>query len=374
VTLTPPDSQNDVPTDVEICAVGDVLVKQKDPFAAFEHVGSILSGSDICFGNCEAVYSSTDERNPVAEDYFICPPDSIAALAKAGFDVMSVANNHVLDGGYSGFLDTIKGLNSAQIEVAGGGIDLAAARTASFQNVRGKKVAFVAFTCHVPPGFGARANRPGCSVVKVHTAVELKQPHPGEVSKIRTFVSPEDSDDFCKIIRDARMNADVVIVSMHWGLGQSRSTISDYERLLGRLAIESGAGAVFGHGQHIMKGIESYAGRPIIYGLGNFVFNFISQKEPQSPPPLDPSKRTVWAFPFGDECRRSMIALLSLKPDGSILLRLRPILINLSGQPVPLHSEDPEFPDYVAYLTEITDMAGFNVKYRQIGNEVFVEL
>lgn len=360
--------------NVVVCAVGDVLIKQSDPGLPFAFMREAMKGADIRFGNCEAAYSDTRERNPVAVGHFACKSSNVAGLERAGFNVMSVANNHILDSGYSGLFDTIESLNAVNIATAGGGRNVREARRPAVLEVNGTKVAFLAYTCHVPPGFGAGTDKPGCATIKVDTHVELKQAHPGEISKLSTSIAAPDGLDFSESVAKAAKGADRVFVSLHGGLGQVRGSISDYERELAHLAIDAGADVILGHGQHIIKGVEVYKGRPIVYGLGNFVFNFTLDPDPEGPPADAASGEQVWAFPFSDDCRLSMAAFVGISAAGVYELNLLPVVINGAGQPTPIDPADPEFDRYLKYLREITVIGRLNGKYSANGHLISVAI
>jgi poly-gamma-glutamate synthesis protein (capsule biosynthesis protein) len=74
-------------------------------------------------------------------------------------------------------------------------------------------------------------------------------------------------------IADLRRNADVIVVSHHWGRAGLPAILTDYERILGHASIDAGADIVLGHHHHFLRGIELYRGKPIFYGLGHFVFD-----------------------------------------------------------------------------------------------------
>src|SRR6185312_14632538 len=136
-----------------LAAVGDVLIDRDDPETSFAGVQALLDEADLRFGNCEGVYSDTEER----------------IVGGARFDVMSFANNHALDGGYTGFFDTLRLLHEAGVKTAGAGSNLEEARRPAIVEAGGVSVAFLAYTCVYPPGTGAAAARPGMAALEVHT-------------------------------------------------------------------------------------------------------------------------------------------------------------------------------------------------------------
>jgi poly-gamma-glutamate synthesis protein (capsule biosynthesis protein) len=150
---------------ITLAAVGDVLVDRAAPETAFAQVRGRLEQADLVFGNCEGPYSETEERNTSSWGWVLSTPASLPALSV--FDVMSVANNHIMDAGYRGLSDTLQGLRDAGVAPVGAGAGLDEARAPVFVERGGLTVGFLAYTCVYAPGFAAWASRPGCATVEV---------------------------------------------------------------------------------------------------------------------------------------------------------------------------------------------------------------
>ncbi|WP_240353333.1 CapA family protein [Cohnella algarum] len=226
--------------------VGELMDKNgvDYPFAASK---SILEAADITAGNLEAPIT---ERGTPAENkkyVFKGKPEYLAGLKNAGFDIVSLANNHTLDQGWEGLSDTMDHLNDAGIQHVGAGRDDTEAFTPVYIESNGITVAYIGVTNIVPvTEWKADKNNPG-----VAEAYDLTR------SKAA--------------IQAARKLADVVVVMVHWGEELNENPV---ERQTDRshAFIDAGADLVIGSHPHILQGFESYKGKWIAYSLGNFVF------------------------------------------------------------------------------------------------------
>jgi poly-gamma-glutamate synthesis protein (capsule biosynthesis protein) len=354
---------------IVLAAVGDVLVDRDDPMTSFAHVHELLASADLRFGNCEAVYSDTPERIVGGAGKFLSPPGCFEAVRSANFDVMSFANNHALDGGYTGFFETLELLHGAGVATAGAGANLDEARQPAIVEADGVKVAVLGYTCVYPPGTGAAGSRPGMAALEVHTVYRGEVGQPGTRPKVATMVDPGDLAWVQADVARARERADLVAVSVHMGIHMLPAVLADYERQLAHAVVDAGADVVLGHHQHILKGIEIYRGRPIFYGLGNFVVDLGHGGPPTRSSHMNPYQefygeyaaypREGSRFPFHDESRLTMIALLRADSSGLLEASLIPCRIDQGGSPAPIDPASAEFGQFRVYLREIGERAGF---------------
>jgi hypothetical protein len=350
-----------------ISAVGDTQVALAEPESSFDLVADALDAADVLFGNSEGAYSETSERNPSSWAWEVVHPRGVPVLASAGFDVMSVANNHVMDGGYSGLADTMRHLRDAGVKPVGGGQDLAEARKLVVVERHGRRVGFLAYTCVYPPGFEARTSRPGCATILIHSIFRTEQNQPGTQPVVWTVADPEGKAAVLADVRAARDAVDILIVGMHWGVHCLPAVLTDYERELGHALIDAGADAVFGCHQHILKGIELHAGKPIFYGLGNFLMGAgMVDRVEQSPYAAEAMAPFIHFY--GDylidewhpEARRSMIARCAFDEDGSV----EPVMLRQQDpRPAVIAADDPEFQIHLDYLRDITRRASLNARF-----------
>jgi len=365
-----------------VSLVGDVVINRPDPASAFDGVRKLLGESDIRFANCEAMYSRSTERHPQDPCTTRADPDNFVGVTSAGFDILSFANNHALGGGYGSFFDTLELMCENNIAAVGAGNDLAEAMAPVYVERKGVKVGFVAYACVYYPGFEAMPNRPGVACLRNYTEYKCEVGQPGtQPIGITTVADPRDKAAMVDAVREAKANADAVVVSMHWGLHHTDATVADYEGELGRAAIDAGADIVFGHHQHILKGVEVYDGRLIVHGANQFVFDVNTAD-------LERSRSAGWvpakahsagragiqfdpeypSYPFRPDARMNLIAEVSVSKQGLEEVHLRPCLINRLGQPEPLEPDTAEFDRWMDYMTEITAAAGLNGSFHSVGD------
>ena len=254
----------DTPTDIIVSAVGDIMLDgtarpvmiELGYDYPFVQMRQYFSDSQIIFGNLEGPL--TDRGTPEQDKKFVfrSPPTKVSnALKNAGFNVVSLANNHTLDYGADGLAQTIEVLDAANILHAGAGADLTAARQPAWFQVNGQRIAILAYSVTLPENYYAEKSRAGTAFA--HEA------------QVRADVTA------------ARDHADIVLVSFHWGQ-EGKTVLREYQTRLGHLAIDAGAQAVIGHHPHILQGIERYKDGIILYSLGNFTFGSYSMHSTRS--------------------------------------------------------------------------------------------
>lgn len=248
------------PGVVSVAAVGDMqfdrgvraLVAREGGAAPLKWIAADLRNADVTIGNLESSLSDKGRPDPHKDVTLHGAPAGVEGLRASGFDLVSMANNHVLDYGPAALTDTVRRLDSAGIAHAGAGKDAAAAWRPAIVERNGKRIAFLSFSDVVHPGFAAGAHRPGLA------------PALGDFSAVTSA------------IRAARRKADYVIVAFHWGVEyQSRTTGGQIRQA--HKAIDAGADLVLAHHPHVIQGVETYKGRLIAYSLGDFVFDHFSR-------------------------------------------------------------------------------------------------
>lgn len=238
---------------VSIAFVGDILlddgpgrfIKQGgNPFAAF---APLLDTADIRVGNLECVVATTGSPEPGKIWTFRAHPRTLPLL-KRHFDAVSLANNHSGDYGLQAFSEMLVLLKRQGIPYFGGGANLSEAHTPWLIERKGLRIAFLGYNEFFPRSFEADADKPGIAW--------------SEDEQVRL--------DIAEARR--RYRADLVIPFMHWGW-ENESRAGTRQRSLARIMIDAGADAVVGTHPHVTQDIEFYRGKPIIYSLGNFVFD-----------------------------------------------------------------------------------------------------
>lgn len=214
------------------------------PDYPFRQIAGEFQSSDLVFGNLECPLVSQGRR--MANDVcYSADPAMAQAMAQAGFRVVSFANNHCFDYGEPAFLATIQALRDNGIAVVGAGTSLDAARTPAVLRVNGVAIAFLGYSMIGQDYVFATDGESG-------------------VAPLNPMIVGED-------IRRTRAEADLIVLSLHWGV-EGRPV--PWPRLieLARDFIDTGADVILGHHPHVPGSVEIYRGRPILYSLGNFSF------------------------------------------------------------------------------------------------------
>lgn len=239
--------------------------------------------ADILLGNLEQPL--TARGAPAAKKFtFRAPPERAKVLAACGFDVVGLANNHVMDFGPEGLSDTLAALDKGRLPHLGAGKDAAAARRPLVLERNGLKVGFLALTSTFPEENWARRDRPGVAF--------------SNLAKVEGWV------------REAKAACDVLVVSFHGGT-ELATEPNEVQRAFARAAAAGGADAVIGHHPHVVHAAEVLGKTVVVHSVGNFLF--------ESPTP-------------GTE--KSLIARLTLTRAGVVRAELTPIDTE-GGRPKP---------------------------------------
>lgn len=239
-------------SSIAISAVGDICFTRASGASLgnskklLAHVAPTLKAADITIGNLETPLSNRGAPVKNKAFTFRSSPKSTAGLTSAGFDIVSLANNHTLDYGRVALRDTVSTLRNADIGFAGAGTNKTEARRPYIFETKGARVAYLAFSEITPANYAATSDRSGTAYTQDISAIT-------------------------KAVKKAKKQADYVVVSMHWGVEKEYSP-TGRQVSEGRAIIRSGADVVLGHHPHRIQGIEYYKNGLIAYSLGNFVF------------------------------------------------------------------------------------------------------
>ena len=235
---------------LQIFVAGDVLLGRgvartlESPDNALQKWRSEISRADIAFCNLECAIST---QRPRKNTQLLAAPGSCKYLQRAGFDLVSTANNHALDAGENGVRLTQKTLSELKIAFIGSRLN-EKTWTPYRATIRGRRVAWLAATAWGPFQNGAAQVRPIANS--------------GLIEQVRALSKA----------------GELVLVSLHWGIEYS-SVPSAGQKRTARALIDAGAIAVIGHHPHVAQSVETYRGRPIIYSLGNFLFDQTKQAQ-----------------------------------------------------------------------------------------------
>jgi poly-gamma-glutamate synthesis protein (capsule biosynthesis protein) len=367
--------------EVLIYAVGDVAPSRAEPDTLFANVADQLQQADIAFCQLEINITERGERLPQVRHTDRTHPGAARALKNAGFTVVSCAGNHCMDWGRDGLFDTLSALKEAQLQVVGAGANIVEARKPVIVEAKGQRVAFLAYSSILPLGWWAEEKRPGCAPMRAWTLYEqIEHDQPGTPARIHTFANRDDLAALQDDIRKTKQQADVVLVSLHWGIHFVPSTIADYQKEVGRAAIDAGADAILGHHAHILKGVDTYQGKPIIYSLCNFAVDLpMTPEHAESKgfkeiqklhPRWIPDFESTYNFP--DDAKRTVVAKLLVEAGKLKQVSLLPAYVNRQSQPEILKATDPRFVEVADYLRETTAEAQLNGRFEQQGDELII--
>lgn len=287
---------------IKIHAVGDImlgdlptnygfgigsLIHKHGPRFPFEHCADLLRNADIVFGNLEAVLSAYDRKSRQLDSAILRgQPEAVEGLQYAGINIVSLANNHIMQHGQKALEETTRALDKAGIKYTGLAIPHINVANKAIFNVGGRHLCFLGYNQRPQQYF---IDKP------VYIAADLKQ-----------------------IISDinlAQKESDIIIVSIHWG-EEFVDCPASWQVELAHKIIDSGADIVLGHHSHTIQGIETYKGKPIAYSLGNFIFD-------------------MWQQRF----RKTFVLELNISNGVDISCKAIPVEINERFQPVILGSD-----------------------------------
>jgi poly-gamma-glutamate synthesis protein (capsule biosynthesis protein) len=214
-------------------------------------VAAVLRDADLTIANLECAI--VKEGHAVDKPYTFRGPASALPLLKKYFSAVSLANNHSGDWGKKGFATELELLRETKLPYFGGGADLRAAHQPLVLTANGKRVAFLGYNDFPPRAFAAGPSTPG-------TAWLIEK-------------------DVIRDIQNARKQADLVLLFLHWSEDLVPQETPEQQAQAHRF-IDAGADAVIGGHAHLTQGIEWYKDHPIVYSLGNFVFDYF----PYDPP------------------------------------------------------------------------------------------
>jgi poly-gamma-glutamate capsule biosynthesis protein CapA/YwtB (metallophosphatase superfamily) len=263
-------------SEVLIGMVGDLLIDREQPDEALDYVKDLLAAPDVLFGNLEGNFSDNPHPAPSGGIPVIPAGKNLDAFAKAGFSILSMANNHVVDGGHAAMLENRARLRAHGVQTCGAGENISDARQPAIVNSRGVRIAFIAYASVFPMGYEARSNVPGITPLRAYDLYRpaLDNYHlPGTPPLMQSVADSHDLASLRRDIQIARQSADLVVASFHWGDFLRPFHLTDHERHTAKWCIDNGVDMVIGHHHHALRGMEWYRDKPILYGLGHFVFD-----------------------------------------------------------------------------------------------------
>ncbi|HEY0339130.1 MAG TPA: CapA family protein [Burkholderiales bacterium] len=361
--------------ELVILGCGDVgpLEEPLDRYA--DLVRPVLATADIRFAQVERVYS---ERGSLqlhsGGAHTRLKPHMAEIFSDAGFNVVSLASNHAMDWGPHAMLDTIEVLRKRGIEVVGAGRSIKEARTPAVVEINAVRVAFLAYCSILNEGYWAGPTRPGVAPLRVHTYYETFEYQPGIPPKVVTVPYEEDMLGLLDDIQKAKEIADVVVLSLHWGLHFIPRLIADYQPTVAEAAFDAGADLILGHHAHVPKAIGVYRGKVCFYSLSNFMMSSVPKSRDKADVfckrygvTLDPDYPRL---AYGTDAKRSLIAKARVSAAGVQEVSFLPVLIDRELRPEVLRRSDPRFEESLRYLDWASE--GFDHRFKIKDDEVIV--
>lgn len=251
-------------------AVGDVMLgrgvgmrlqKAGSYERAFEKVSPVLRQGDIVFANLESpLTASTNSLDSKRKIVLKGKPEAVSALTSAGINMVSIANNHILDYYETGLFDTMSVLSRNNILFAGSGKNIDEARKPAIIEKNGMKIGLLAYSDMAELVF---AGKPYLRYA---------------ADKDKSGVAPLKYEAIREDVIKLRSQVDLLVVSLHWGVEDSFKVRPEQREIAHKL-VDDGVDLILGHHPHQFQGIEIYKGKPILYSMGNFLFD---QNEPEN--------------------------------------------------------------------------------------------
>lgn len=265
--------------------VCDELARQR-PEEFWGSTRSTLGAADGVIGNLEFAITRCQSRWQRTPKVFHFRSDisSVDVLRAGNIRAVTLANNHILDYGEEGLIETLRYLDLADIAHAGAGHSLDEAAAPAVFDAGGLRIGLISLTDNEPP-FGATDERPGTNYIEITTEAAAL----GRV---------EDA------IRRARTEgAEFIVLSPHWGPNMVVKPPQEF-RDFAHAAIDMGVDLIHGHSAHIFQGVEVYNDRLIMYDTGDFLDDYA----------VDPALRNDWSFIFLVEIEDARVRRLRLIP------------------------------------------------------------
>lgn len=322
--------------EIKMLAVGDIgligqVAENINTLGAhhpFMHVSEHLTNSDILFGNLEMPFSDqgSDYSKSHQSKHFHHNDNAIDSLRHAGFSILSLANNHIMECGDQGLVKTITMLDSNKIRHVGAGTNINDAKSYNIIILKDTKIGFLAFS--MKSSDSATDSKSGFAPIILNEIIEN--------------------------IKLLKHEVDFIVVSLHFGMMYMESPRpEDIETC--HAIIDSGANVVLGHHPHVLQGVEQYKNGFIFYSLGEFIFD---------------RKCGVRFVDLGSDIRRkSMILEIYFKKHESIRYNLTPTYLNDDYQ-VVISTNDKAINDIERFKKLSSNLLDTKQYYEEAGSKL----
>ncbi len=350
---------------ITVAVVGDLVLDEPDADYWLAGIAPALREADLAIGHLEVPHTASTAELEGDVPAPGAPIENLAAIRDAGFDMLSLAGNHIADCGAEGIAETIGELDRLGLAHCGAGQGLAQARAPAFASAHGHRIALLSYNCIGPQMAWAAEGKAGCSYLPMTTADGAPVTPLAEITGVPQSALDILSSDVAAAREEG---ADHVIVALHKGIVHTPAHVAAYEREVAQACIACGADAVISHHAHIVRGIEFHMGRPVFHGLGNgcVVTSALS-------PDQDHEARREWAnrrkalfgfepapaytlAPFHPEAVNAFIGKLVFRKDGPPTAAIVPVHVEAPGRPVLADKERAQ--EIRRYVETITADAG----------------
>jgi poly-gamma-glutamate synthesis protein (capsule biosynthesis protein) len=334
-----------------------------------------LAAADIRFAQVERVYSDRGSLQVHSGGaHSRVKPQFASVFEDCGFNVVSVASNHAMDWGADALLDTVALFRARGMHVIGAGENLREARRPAIVEKNGIKIAFLAYCSILREGYAAGREKPGIAPLRAHTYYEPFDYQAGVPPRVVTVPYEEDLAGLIEDVGAARQSADVVVLSLHWGVHFIPRVIADYQVTVADAAFKAGVDLILGHHAHTPKAIGVHQGKACFYSLSNFIMSSTA-KSPQKAAEFERQYGVVLDpdYPhlsYGTDAKRSLIAKAVLAKGGVKRVSFLPVLIDRQLRPEVLKRGDARFDEAVRFMEWVSE--GFEHRFTVEGDEVVV--
>jgi poly-gamma-glutamate synthesis protein (capsule biosynthesis protein) len=355
-------------------AMGDTGPAKASDLDIFAAVLPHISKADIRMAQVERLFTTRGSFQEATLGFHSrVEPSLVQAYTRAGIDVVGLASNHSLDWGIEGLTDTLDCFRDAGRKTLGVGRTLREAREPVVLERNGVRVGLLGYCSVLSHQSWATEDKPGCAPLRATTCYTPYEYQPGTPAKILTAADADDMAAMVSDIRELRGKVDYVICSMHWGVHWVPRYIADYQRELAHKAIDAGCDLIIGHHAHLLKGIELYKGKAILYSIGNFAMG----RSGESLGVLAPEGRyrfaDVYDMPVSPDYtyrhkqyyKHSVLVDVAMDSDGTLGLELRPVYIEDGPRPVLLARDDPRFEEVRRLLEWSSEPFGTRLGLRE---------
>lgn len=374
-------------------ATGELMLLMADPRPYFESVAPTLQAADVVVGHLENLHPlrpapAWDPMHPAPD------PDKMTPLIEANYSIVTLAGNPAYCYGPPGIADTITWLNANGIDTVGAGMNIKEAIRPAIIKHNNTRIGFLNYHTVGSKENGASPTKPGVAYVDIITHYEPAR-LTGMLPEVFTWPEPWSLRAMREAIQQLRPQCDVLVVTLHMGIGGRETILADYERPLTMEAIDAGADLILGTHCHMLKGVEFYRGKPIFHCLGNLVAAWppdeyadidLSEIEPMARSLARSRYRGVLDGGLGRYYRRSgqprqysssdfrnNAALFRFEISAGVVTRLSyvPCLINEMGHPIVVGRSDGG-QQVFDYMRQVTEGADLNACYEWDGEEVVI--